>query len=94
MAATQSNLSWQLATAADDVSQPLKLTSLRWRVTGGTIGQRLIIKDKASGTILVDHLVEAATEDVEFLTGPRWVAGLYLDTVPAAGGGIVTAVAE
>ncbi len=94
MAVTQVNHTYSMTAAADAVTQPLKLTSLRWSVTGGTVGQELIIRDKVSGGILARHLVEATTEDVEFLTGPRWVAGIYIDTIPAGGGGKITAIAE
>lgn len=94
MAVTQVNHTYVLTAAADAVAQPLKLQSLRWRGTGLTVGQNLIIRTKSGGELLVDHFVEATTEDVEFLVQSRWVAGIYIDTIPAGGGGKIIAVAE
>lgn len=88
------NNTWTLTAAADAVAQPLKLTSLRWIVTGGTVGQELRVLDKASGTLLAKHLVTATTESVELLIAPKWVAGVYVDAIPAAGGGTLVAIAE
>lgn len=79
------------ATAAADVlyTGRIKATSLRWRGTGLTVGQQLIIQN-TNGDTLVDHLVAATTEDVEFITSePEWFNGVKINAIPAAGGGEV-----
>lgn len=77
------------ATAAADVLYVgrIKVTSMRWRGTGLTVGQQLVVQN-TNGDTLVDHLVAATTEDVEFITAdPEVFNGIKLTTIPAAGGG-------
>jgi hypothetical protein len=93
MAVTSVNNTHLLTAANDTVAGPMKLRSLRWSVTGGTVGQELIIRDKSAGAILARHLVEATTEDVEFLVEHTWLQGIFIDTIPAAGSGKIVALA-
>lgn len=87
MSVTRDSRHIEMTAAADAVTGRIKVTSCRWVVTGGTVGQQLIIKN-TNGDVLVNHLVAVATEDVEFVTAePEWWNGIKLDTIPAAGGG-------
>lgn len=95
MAVTQTDSSWQMTAAADAIAYPLKLQSVRWSGTGLTVGQELIVREKSGGKLIVRHLVELTTEDVEFITSsPYWVGGLYIEAIPATGGGKLNVVVQ
>lgn len=74
-----------VATAVNDAVTGLHhVISIQLAGTGMTVGQRLTIKD-TSGAIVVDHYVESAEENKEFVVSPRWINGIKLTAVPAAG---------
>jgi hypothetical protein len=74
---------------ADAVAQPIFLKDLRFAGTGLTVGQRLTILEEASGSVVADHFIEAATEDVSLLPNCRWVKGLVITAFPASGGQVL-----
>ena len=95
MSVTRTSRSIVFTAAADAVAEPLRLNSLQLVGTGMTAGQRLTILDRVGGSILADHYVEAANENVEFIQGgPKWVHGVYISAVPAAGTFTIVALVD
>jgi hypothetical protein len=85
MAITRRSKSVVLTAAGDEATGVYDLMSLALVGTGMAAGQRILIED-SFGSILADHYVEAANENVEFITGGCYFCrGIKLVTVPAGG---------
>jgi hypothetical protein len=69
-----------------EVNEKLFITSIQLIGTGMTIGQRLTLTEAVDGTtVIADHYVEAANENVELLNNEQWFDGIRANVVPAAG---------
>ncbi len=84
MAVTRTSRSIVMTAAADAVTGPLLCDSIALIGTSMVAGQRLTITD-TDGAKVVDHYVESANENVEFLRVPLWVRGLTVSAAPANG---------
>lgn len=76
-----------------------KLIGLSFQGSGLTAGHRLVIRDTgtvASGNVLTDYLIEAATDNADLWGGrtPQLVAGLSIDNNTVAGTWVLTATFE
>lgn len=76
-----------------------KLIALNLQGTGLTAAQRLVVRDTgtvASGNVLADYVIEAATDNADLWGGrtPQIVAGLSIDNNTVAGTWVLTATFE
>jgi hypothetical protein len=74
-----------IMTAQDDaVTGRFLVSSIVFNVAGGTAGQRLTLVE-TDGTLIADHIVEAANENPELVFSERWVDGIKVSAMPATG---------
>lgn len=84
MAVTPNSRSYVLTAVNDEIKRDMWIESIQLVGTGMTADQRLTITDSAGG-VMIDHYVESATENKEFLCRKRYFNGLKLSAVPAGG---------
>jgi hypothetical protein len=76
-----------------------RIVGMTLRGTGLTAAQNLVIRDSAavaSGQVLVDYAIEAATDNADLWGGrpPQFVRGLAVDNNTVAGTWVVTVFLE
>lgn len=96
MSVTRKGNSITMTAAADAYTGIVSIAGLTFQVTGGSAGDRLLVKDESGGSIIADYIVTAATDNADLWGGrdPKfYAAGVYLDTCPS-GTAVLTVVTE
>ena len=96
MAVVRQGQSITMTAASDAYTGVVSIAGLTFQVTGGSAGDRLLVKDISGGSIIADYIVSAATDNADLWGGrnPKFYPeGVFVNTMPS-GTAVLTVITE